>query len=155
MNRRLKLISLAILSLILLAAVYAQSPISQILQPGKDKSIQPATDPLGRETPNGTLFGFLQAVQAENYTTAAQYLQLSPARRAAQGEQFSTELKAVLDTAFVGSLRTISTNPEGSPQPGIPSDRERVGTLSVDDNEVDVILVRVTDPSVGKIWARH
>lgn len=152
MNRRLKLISLAILSLILLAAVYAQSPISQILQPGKDKSIQPVTDPLGRETPNGTLFGFLQAVQAENYTTAAQYLQLSPARRAAQGEQFATELKAVLDSAFVGSLRTISTNPEGSPQPGIPSDRERVGTLSVDDNEVDVILVRVTDPSVGKIW---
>ena len=125
MNRRLKLISLAILSLALLAAVYAQSPISQILQPDKDKSIQPATDPLGRETPNGTLFGFLQAAQAENYTTAAQYLQLSPARRASQGEQFSKELKTVLDGAFVGSLRFISTSPEGISQPGLPTDHQR------------------------------
>ena len=62
------------------------------------------------------------------------------------------ELKAVLDSAFVGSLRSISTNPEGNPQPGLPPDRERVGTLSVDDTEDDVILVRVTDPNVGKIW---
>ncbi len=152
MDRRLKPISLAILSLILLPAAFAQNPISQILQPGKDKSIQLATDPLGRETPNGTLFGFLQAAQAENYATAAQYLQLSPARRASQGEQFARELKAVLDSAFVGSLRSISTSPEGSPQPGLPPDRERVGTLSVDDVEDDVILVRVPDPNVGKIW---
>jgi MscS family membrane protein len=152
MNRRLKLISLAILSLILLASVYAQGPISQILQPGKDKSIQPAIDPLGRETPNGTLFGFLQAAQAENYTTAAHYLQLSPVRRASQGEQFAEELKTVLDSAFVGSLRSISTSPEGTSQPGLPADHQRVGTLSVDDSEVDVILTRVSDPNAGKIW---
>jgi MscS family membrane protein len=153
MNRCLKQILPAILSLLLVPLVYAQGPISQLLQPNKEKSIQPiAPDPLGRETPNGTLFGFLQAVQAENYTTAAQYLQMSPARRAALGEQIATELKAVLDTAFVGSLRTISTNPEGSPQAGLPPDHERIGTLSVDDSEVDVIMVRVTDPNAGKIW---
>ncbi len=153
MNRCLKKLLLTILSLLLVVPVYAQGPISQLLQPDKEKSIQPlAPDPLGRENPNGTLFGFLQAVQAENYTTAAQYLQMSPARRVALGEKIATELKAVLDTAFVGSLRTISTNPEGSPQPGLPPDHERVGTLSVDDSEVDVIMVRVTDPSAGKIW---
>ena len=152
MNRCLKQILLAIPSLLLVLPVYAQGPISQLLQPNKEKSIQPVVDALGRETPNGTLFGFLQAVQAENYTTAAQYLQMSPARRAALGEQIATDLKAVLDTAFVGSLRTISTNPEGSSQPGIAPDHERVGTLSVDDSEVDVIMVRVTDPNAGKIW---
>ena len=153
MNRCLKQLSLAILSLLLALPAYSQGPISQILQPNKEKSIQPVVpDPLGRETPNGTLFGFLQAVQAENYATAAQYLQMSPARRTALGEQIATELKAVLDTAFVGSLRSISTNPEGTPQTGIPPDHERVGTLSVDDSEVDVMMVRVTDPSVGKIW---
>jgi MscS family membrane protein len=152
MNRCLKQILLAIPSLLLVLPVYAQGPISQLLQPNKEKSIQPVVDALGRETPNGTLFGFLQAVQAENYTTAAQYLQMSTARRAALGEEIATELKAVLDTAFVGSLRAISTNPEGSAQPGLPPDHERVGTLSVDDSEVDVILVRVTDPSAGKIW---
>ncbi len=153
MNRCLKQILLAILSLLLVLPVYAQGSLSQLVPSSKEKSIQPvAPDPLGRETPNGTLFGFLQAMQADNYVTAAQYLQLSPARRAAQGEQIATQLKTVLDSAFVGSLRAISTNPEGTPQPGVPPEHERLGTLSVDDTEVDVILVRVPDSNAGKIW---
>ena len=154
MNRCLKRFSLALLFFCLIAPSWGQSSLSQILpSPAKEKATTPsAPDPLGRETPNGTLFGFLQAVQAENFPTAAQYLQLSPARRASQGEQIATELKVVLDSAFVGSLRTISTNPEGTPQPGLPPDHERVGTLSVDDTEADVILVRVPDPNAGKIW---
>src|SRR5580765_72155 len=152
MIRGLRTISLLALIFSCTISAWSQGSITQILQPnGKDKP-PAAPDPLGRETPNGTLFGFLQAVQAENYTTAAQYLQMSPARRSVLGAQVATELKTVLDIAFVGSLRTISTNPEGTPQPGIPPDHERVGTLSVDDSEVDVILIRVTDPNAGRIW---
>jgi MscS family membrane protein len=138
-----------------IVAVPARGQISQIL-PGSSETQKPAppapTDPLGRETPNGTLFGFLRAMQEGSPLTAAQYLQLSPAKRASQGEQLAIALKAVLDGAFVGSLRSISNNPDGSIQPGIPPDREKVGTLSVDDNEADVILVRVNDPSAGRIW---
>jgi len=152
MNHVLRTVSLLALIFSCTISAWSQGSITQILQPnGKDKP-PGAPDPLGRETPNGTLFGFLQAVQAENYTTAAQYLQMSPARRSVLGAQVATELKTVLDIAFVGSLRTISTNPEGTPQPGIPPDHERVGTLSVDDSEVDVILIRVTDPNAGRIW---
>ena len=91
-------------------------------------------------------------MQEGNTATATQYLQLSPARRTTQGEQIAPKLKAVLDGAFVGSLRGISTNPEGTIQSGLPLDREKIGTLSVDDSEADVILVRVNDPSAGKIW---
>jgi len=138
-----------------IVAVPARGQISQIL-PVSSETQKPAppapTDPLGRETPNGTLFGFLRAMQEGSPLTAAQYLQLSPAKRASQGEQLAIALKAVLDGAFVGSLRSISNNPDGSIQPGIPPDREKVGTLSVDDNEADVILVRVNDPSAGRIW---
>jgi MscS family membrane protein len=134
---------------------WGQNSITQILQPAAEPTkTSPAgpTDPLGRQTPNGTLFGFLQAVQAGNYPTAAQYLQMSPAHRETQGQQVATELKEVLDQAFVGSLRSISTNPEGTVQPGLPSDREKIGVLSVDDTDVDVILVHVNDPNAGKIW---
>jgi len=133
--------------------IFAQKSLSQILPAATQaKPADAPADPLGRQTPNGTLFGFLQAVQAGNYGNAAQYLQMSPARRNAQGEQIATQLKAVLDAAFVGTLRGISTNPEGSLQPGMPSDREKIGTLSVDDSEVDIVLVRVNDPTNGKIW---
>lgn len=153
MNPLFKRLVPGLLGLAFAIPASAQKSIGQILQPpDANKPATGPTDPLGRQTPNGTLFGFLQAVQAGDYVTASQYLQMSPARRESQGEQIATELKAVLDRAFVGSLRSISTNPEGSVQPGLPSDRERIGTLSVDDTEVDVILARVNDPNAGKIW---
>ena len=131
----------------------SSAQITQILQGAEGQKEKAApSDPLGRQTPNGTLFGFLQAMQAGNNQTATQYLQMSPARRASQGEQLATQLKGLLDGAFVGSLKVISGNPEGSVQPGIPSDREKIGIFSVDDTEADVMLARVNDPSVGRIW---
>jgi MscS family membrane protein len=154
MNRCLRSLALFLVFLLPTVPGRAQTKLSQILPvpsaPAKPDNAP--TDPLGRQTPNGTLFGFLQAVQAGNFVNAAQYLQMSPARRNLQGEQMATQLKTVLDAAFVGSLKAVSTNPEGTVQPGLPSDHERIGTLSVDDVEADVILVRVNDPNAGKIW---
>ena len=89
MNPLRRPISLLILCLFLGVSSWAQ--VNPILQPSNAKSPEKAssTDALGRQTPNGTLYGFLQAMQAGNYLTAAQYLQLSPARRARDGEQLA------------------------------------------------------------------
>ena len=100
------------------------------------------SDPLGRNTPSGTLYGFLQAAQSGNYSTAAQYLQMSPARRLTQGEDIATKLKLVIDRAFTGDLRRISNQPEGTPQEGMPLDKQRVGTLNAGDIEADLVLIR-------------
>jgi MscS family membrane protein len=81
---------------------------------------------------------------------AAQYLQMSASKRQSQGADISRELLAVLN--LMGTLKSISTNPEGSVQVGLPPDRERVGTVSVDDREVDIILVHVSDANAGRIW---
>jgi len=109
-------------------------------------------DPLGRDTPSGTLYGFLQAAQAGNYTTAAQYLQLSPSRRQSQGEELAQQLKAVMDRAFQGNLRRVSTQPEGTPEEGEPLDHQQIGELVVGDTEADLTLVRATNPSGVRIW---
>jgi MscS family membrane protein len=111
-----------------------------------------AADPLGRDTPSGTLYGFLQAAQSGNYSIAAQYLQISPARRQTQGEDIATKLKVVIDRAFSGDLRRISNQSDGTPQEGMPLDKQRVGTLIAGDVEADLVLVRVTDPSGARIW---
>jgi MscS family membrane protein len=131
-----------------------QQSLSQILSGNEPQKAEPApVDPLGRQTPNGTLFGFLQAVQSGKLDVAAQYLQLSPSHRQSQGPQLSTQLKYVLDRAFAGNLKAVSTNPEGTAQVGLPPNKERIGTVSVDDRDVDVILVRDNDPNgTGKIW---
>jgi MscS family membrane protein len=133
----------------------AQSSLEQILQPAPppdSKSPNTRIDPLERATPAGTVFGFLKAAQSGNYGMAAQYLQLTPARRQSEGEQLARKLKVVMDRAFGGDLRNVSTQPDGLPQEGVPADRQKLGTMSSGDQEAELELVRVSDPSVGKIW---
>jgi len=136
--------------------VTAQSALTQILQPSSTAATPAAAatpaDPLHRETPSGTVFGFLQAAQSGNYQTAAEYLQLSPSRRKAEGEDLARKLKVVMDSARSGSLRRFSTLPEGDAQDGVPRDRQHLGTIASGDAEMQLDLVRVTDPDTGKIW---
>lgn len=125
------------------------------LVPGKAPAAAPSktsTDSLNRETPDGTVFGFLEAAQSGNYAIAAQYLQMSPARRQTEGELLAQKLKTVMDIAFAGSLKHVSTQPEGAPQEGIPADRQKLGTMSSGDVEAELELARVSDASAGKIW---
>jgi MscS family membrane protein len=109
------------------------------------------SDPLGRDTPSGTVLGFLHAAQGDNPKTAGDYLQMTAARRQSQGADTSDKLKRLMDNAFVGSVQRLSTRPEGSPEFGT-GDQQTIGNFSVGDAEVPVVLVRVTDPTFGKVW---
>jgi len=131
----------------------AGTALSQVLPstPPATAAANAAVDPLGRTTPSGTMLGFLQAAQAKDYGIAAQYLQMSPARRQVEGEQMATKLKVVLDNAFTGRFKNF-TQPEGIPQEGVPLGRQKLGTMASGDVETDLDLVRVSDPSAGKIW---
>src|SRR5205085_11668533 len=109
------------------------------------------SDPLNRETPAGTVFGFLQVADAGNYGIAAQYLQLSPARRQSEGDALAMKLDVVMNHAFICNLRP-SRQPEGELQEDVAFDHQKLGIMSAGDVEVDLELVRVTDLNAGKIW---
>ena len=133
-------------------AAVAQLLPTQLTTPASNSANQPAPDPLGRDTPSGTVYGFLQAAQAGNYSTAAQYLQMSNARRLSEGEDLATKLKLVMDRAFTGNLRSISNQRDGTSQEGVSLDRQRIGVLSAGDIDDDLDLVHVSDPGGGRIW---
>src|SRR5438132_8277421 len=147
-----KAISFLVLSLAACLPLSTQKLLGQILQP---PATAPApakpSDRLGRDTPYGTVFGFLQAAQSGDYSIAAQYLQMSPARRQTEGDALAMKLNVVMNRAFAGSL-TPSREPEGTPQEDVPLDRQKLGTMSSGHVEAELELVRVTDPSAGKIW---
>jgi len=130
----------------------AQLLPTQLTKPASGSANQTTSDPLGRDTPSGTVFEFLQAAQSGNYSTASQYLQLSNARRLTQGEDLATKLKLVMDRAFTGNLRAISNQRDGTPQEGIPLDRQRIGVLSAGDIDDNLDLVHASDPSGARIW---
>jgi MscS family membrane protein len=152
MSRRFLRIAVVAVGLAIALPLLAQGALGQLLQQKPAAPAKTAVDALGRETPSGTVFGFLEAAQAGKYNIAAQYLQMSASRRQSEGEATAQKLKAVMDTAFAGSLKHVSTDPEGTPQEGVPADRQRLGTMSSGDVEAELELARVSDPSVGKIW---
>jgi MscS family membrane protein len=132
----------------------AQSALGPLLQSAAPATAarKAAADSLKRETPYGTVFGFLEAAQSGNYAIAAQYLQMTPARRQSDGEALAQKLKFVMDHAFAGSLAHVSTQAEGVPQEGVPLDHQKLGSMSSGDAEAELDLVRVNDPNSGKIW---
>jgi len=147
-----KAISFLALSLAAGLLLWAQSPLTQILQPSTTVSTSSKTsaDQLGRDTPYGTVFGFLQYAERGDYSLAAQYLQLSAARRQTEGETLAENLKEVMDRTYSGTLG--SKQPEGDLQEGVPPGEQRLGSMSSGDAEAELELVRVSDPSAGKIW---
>ena len=149
-----KTFSVLILFVLVALPTAAQSALAGVLQSSttSTSSSNSQSDPLGRNTPSGSILGFLQAAQSGNYSIAAQYLQMSAGRRQSEGEQIANQLNAVLNSpAFSGRVGTF-TQPEGIPQEGIPLGRQKLGTMSSGDVEADLDLVRVSDPSAGKIW---
>src|SRR5580700_7898764 len=130
----------------------AQSPLTQLLQ-GSSTAAPPSktSDQLGRDTPYGSVYGFLQAAQGGDYSIAAQYLQMSAAHRQSDGDALAMKLYVAMNQAFSGSLRP-SRQPEGTLQEDVPAGRQRLGTMSAGDVDAELELVRVNDPSVGKIW---
>jgi len=149
MKKLAPLVLVVFLSLQSLAAQSVTSLLPGGAQPPAATSA-PA-DQLGRGSPSGTVLGFLQAAQSGDYKTAADYLQMSAAHRQSQGPDMAEKLKLLMDRAFVGSLRRLSTGSEGNLEYGT-TDQQTIGTFSYGDADVPVVLVRVADPNFGKIW---
>src|SRR5271165_4124160 len=150
-----KTLLLPVIVLLAVLSSTAQSPLSGVLSSSSatTSTSSSLSDPLGRTTPSGSVLGFLQAAQSGNYSIAAQYLQMSAARRQAEGEQLANQLNAVLNSPAAASVRIGSfTQPQGTPQEGVALGRQKLGTLVSGDVEDDLDLVRVSDPSAGYIW---
>src|ERR1035438_2820953 len=130
-----KRIAFAVFRFAFLLALLSPLAVGQLPVPKAPASAtKTQADPLNRDTPSGTVFGFLEAAESGNYAIAVQYLQLSSVRRQAEGEVLAQKLKTVMDVAFAGNLKP-SRQPEGTPQEGVLPDRQVLGTMSFGDVE--------------------
>jgi MscS family membrane protein len=141
------------LSIFLFAGSAAHSP-AQLKKPAAPPpaKAEPAAvvDPLGRETPRGTMMGLAKYGERHDFATAARYLQLDPGQ-ATDLVLLAKELQA-LRTRFKGNIDMLSDEPNGSVESGLPQGELRAGVIEVGSTSLDVILVRVDDPETGKIW---
>ena len=109
-------------------------------------------DPLGRTSPRGTVIGFLEAAHRGDFATAAQYLQMPEKDRHRSSADIAHKLQVLMDRSFSGHVSAISDSPEGRLSFTSAAGREKIGVLQVEDNQVDVILVRVPGEGGILIW---
>jgi MscS family membrane protein len=112
-------------------------------------------DPLGRETPRGTVLGFIKAAQDDKYSVATQYFEPTAKRKRAapeEDEDLVNQLVAILNQKIAGPLDLISRDPLGRLDDGLPPDQEKVnGTLTGNDPD-PILLVRIEDDQGRKLW---
>jgi len=114
----------------------------------------PPTDPLelGRETPRGTVIGFIRAAQSENYDIAVQYFE--PRHRAGlePEQELAQQLLAILNAKFVGSLDSIPNDPTGRQDGGPPREQVIVsGTRGLSESfPLDLVHAEVAHGV--KVW---
>ena len=137
---------LGTIAILLPLCLYAQSvaPTSPVLK-----------DPLGRETPQDTVYNFLQACQSKNYHLGARYLNLTrvrPSDREKVGPQMAHELEEILDRDVSFDLAALNKNREGDRADGLSPDLERVDSFRIGGQPTEIRLERVDLHPGFPIW---
>jgi MscS family membrane protein len=120
-----------------IALVSASVAQVQSTEAAKTVAAVPAGDLLGRDTPRGTVLGFLAAVRRGDYDAARRFL--APPSKGAVNSELADQLAYVVNA---GQLGRISDQQEGSAQPGLSRGIERIGVVSAEDRTFNLDLSR-------------
>jgi len=105
---------------------------------------------LGRETPRGTVLGFLSAARKGNAQIAALYL--NTPLRGESAEALARQLAVVLDRRLPAKLNELSDKPEGSLPDQLNPDEDIVGTISTANGPLDILVEHVDRGKAGRVW---
>jgi MscS family membrane protein len=112
-----------------------------------DEAKEPAgpADEYDRGTPRSAMQGYLLACREGDYERAAEYLDLRPldAEGRKTEAELARQLKIVLDKELWVEIESLSQHPRGQSGDGLPSYRDRVGTIRSGEGPVEVFLQRV------------
>jgi MscS family membrane protein len=114
----------------------------------------PQKDPLERNSPQSSMFHFLEACHSRDYNKASSYLNLqhmSPAERAQTGPELARQLEDLLDdTPF--DIAALSRDPEGEQSDGLSANVERLDTFRTDGHDLTLYLERIALKNGLQVW---
>ena len=137
------------IALVTTSAAHAQNPAGAQQTAATAPSEQPK-DALGRDTPRGTLLGFLRAARDGNGAAASTYLNTTLRGQAA--EELVHQLYIVLDTRLPARLGEVSDRPEGSVANPLKPDVDVIGTVQTSGGPLDILVERVVRGPAGRVW---
>lgn len=107
-------------------------------------------DTLGRNTPRGTVLGFLNSTRKNNAEIAALYL--NTPLRGPEAQDLAYKLGVVIDRRLPARLNDISELPEGSVPDPLHPDEDVIGTITTSKGDLDIVVERVDRGKAGKVW---
>jgi MscS family membrane protein len=146
---RLRLVCSLVATILGAAAVLAQPKGPTPASSAPPAQVAPK-DSLGRDTPRGTVLGFMAAGRKGTFDAAALYLDTNLKGPAAA--DLVRKLFVVLDTRLPVRLNELSDRPEGSLADPLHPDRDVVGDIVTDSGRLDLVLSRVSRGSSPPVW---
>ncbi len=137
-----------ILTFLCASGARAQTPPAAPAPPAAQPPAPPP-DALGRDTPRGSVLGFLAAARKGENEIAAQYL---PTRLGKSATTLAHQLFVVLDARLPARLTQVSDSPEGSRANPLKPNEEIVGAVPAADGSIDIVVERVAGPDAKPIW---
>ena len=141
---------------ILVAALAAAGVLSGQTPPTAAPAPSPApqNDPLGRTSPQGSIYEFLEAAHSHDYFRAQRYLDLrsmSTTDRAKQGPDLAKQLEDLLDdTGF--DIATLSRDSDGYRSDNLPPQLEHLASFHVGQRTVDLQMEKVVLRNGLRVW---
>lgn len=116
----------------------------------EESASTPIPDSFGRDTPRHTVQGFISALSENDYLLASNYLNLSKSDNPTTTVR---QFKQALDAGgrFQADLQ-LSNESEGNLTDQLPPNQENVGTISIGDKNLSLILERVVSQNDEKYW---
>ena len=147
--KRRRLAATLLLALLVSGSAWAQgetgqAPAAPPAQPERPK------DPLGRDTPRGTVLGFMNAARANEDDVARQYLNSGLTGQAAA--TLAHQLYVVLNSRLPVRVSVLSEAPEGSLSNPLRPDQDVVGTINTSSGPLELIVERVEITRGTRVW---
>ncbi|MBL3655169.1 mechanosensitive ion channel family protein [Fulvivirga sediminis] len=146
------------LSVVLLMLMSLSASAQFLGQPQVEKSEEeeevPA-DSLGRRSPQGTVDGFMSAISAGRYKNAIAYFDLGGTYEASNDEATELVKSLVLMLDQGGSIfpnAWISDQDQGNLEDGLKKQIDKVGYVSVNNKNINLLLERKKDTEGNYIW---
>lgn len=143
---------------IFLVLAFSRPGLAQIIpqtDQGEEEVTKPSypSDSLGRRTPRGTVYGFINAVAQQNYRRASYFFDLDQtATGYAEAESLVQDMQRMLDAGGnMNPYAGISDDFNGNTNDELPIGVDRVGSINVQGERFDLLLEQTEGPE-GPIW---
>lgn len=151
---RLPKLYLKVIFLILLLSASTRSSAQLLGNENKEAAAEAPKDSIGRDTPRGTVNGFIQAITDRKYAHAGNYLKLKKSQmRPVERERIVKNFQNLLDRS--GSLlpnALISNKPGGRVDEEVSANQDIVGTVTIGSETVNLVVENYQPDNVPAVW---